>query len=114
MTRRAGGFLPGRIVDRGARLPLHEQIANHIEAAIRGDAVRPGERVPSTRALAARLGVSRNTVIAAYDELNARGLIEGRRGGGMHVADRPGSKRRVPIRAVPLTDDDGNALLLIF
>lgn len=114
MTRRAGGFLPGRIVDRAARLSLHEQIADYIEAAIRAGRLRPGERIPSTRALAARLRVSRNTVIAAYDELAARGLIEGRRGGGMHVADRPGSRRRVPIRAVPLTDDDGNALLLIF
>ena len=114
MTRRAGGFLPGRLVDRAARLPLHRQIADHVEAAIRSGIVRGGERVPSTRALAARLRVSRNTVIAAYDELSARGLLEGRRGGGMHVAVRPESKTRVPIRAVPLTDGDGNALLLIF
>ena len=114
MTRRAGGFLPGRIIDRAARLPLHQQIANRIESAIGAGAAHAGERLPSTRALAARLGVSRNTVIAAYDELSARGLIEGRRGGGMHVTERVGSNRRVPIRAVPLTDGDGNALLLIF
>lgn len=113
MTRRAGGFLPGRIVDRAARLPLHEQIADFIEAAIRGGRLHSGERIPSTRALARRLRVSRNTVITAYDELAARGLTEGRRGGGMHVA---GSARRgsVPVRAVGLTDSDGNALLLMF
>ena len=114
MARRAGGFLPGRIVDRAASLPLYGQIAEYIAAAIRTGALRPGERIPSTRALATRLRLSRNTVIAAYEELAARGMLEGRRGGGMRVADGLGPPGRVPIRAVPVADDDGNALLLIF
>lgn len=114
MTRHAAGFLPGRIVDRAASLPLYEQIADHVAAAIRTGALRPGERVPSTRALATRLRLSRNTVIAAYEELAARGLLEGRRGGGMRVADGLAPAGRVPVRAVPVADDDGNALLLIF
>src|SRR5262245_60127184 len=46
-----------------------------------------GERLPSTRALAATLGVSRTVVTGAYAQLFAEGWIEGRHGSGTYVAD---------------------------
>src|SRR6266566_4864785 len=46
-----------------------------------------GERLPSTRALAATLGISRTVVTGAYAQLFAEGWIEGRHGSGTYVAD---------------------------
>ena len=63
-----------------------------LEAALR-DAVRtgrlaPGTRLPSSRALAADLGLARNTVAEAYAQLVAEGWLTARRGSGTTVADR--------------------------
>ena len=63
-----------------------------LEAALR-DAARtgrlaPGTRLPSSRALAADLGLARNTVAEAYAQLVAEGWLTARRGSGTAVADR--------------------------
>src|SRR3546814_6331139 len=50
------------------------------------DLLAPGERLPSSRSLAADLGLGRNTVTAACDRLVAEGYLEGRRGAGLFVA----------------------------
>jgi GntR family transcriptional regulator/MocR family aminotransferase len=113
MSRRPGGFLPGVRVNRTAGTPLYQQIASAISTAIDGGHLYADERIPSTRALAARLGVSRNTVLAAFDELAAAGLVEGRRGGGMYVAARS-ARPRIRGRAVAGADPDGNAFLVFF
>jgi GntR family transcriptional regulator / MocR family aminotransferase len=84
-----------------------------VDAAVRAGVLRAGERLPSTRALAARLRLSRNTVIAAYDEPTARGLTEPRRGAGVRVAAGTAGTAAA-ARAVPLQDTDGNPLLLFF
>jgi len=72
------------------------------------------------------LGVSRNTVLAAYDSLAADHLICGERGSGMRVNGTPRPTltfswfadmlrvARYPRRVVPLTDPDGNWLYLNF
>jgi DNA-binding GntR family transcriptional regulator len=81
--------------------------------------------LPSTRALARLLGVSRNTVLAAYDDLTADGMIEGRRGAGMIVAGRRHAPsafdpRRImrdaqyPARTLALLDPDGTPFDLIY
>ena len=59
----------------------------------------PGARLPSTRALARTLGVSRNTVLTAYDEPAARGLIRGRRVAGMYAL-MPATVTRFYLRSV--------------
>lgn len=96
----AGRFL----IDRTAADPLPLQIARQMAIAIRRGWLARGSRLPSTRVLASTLGVSRNTVIAAYDELAARGLTEGRRGASIRVA--------VAARRLSVTDPDGNAISL--
>jgi DNA-binding transcriptional MocR family regulator len=66
--------------------PLVEQLVAGIRQHIEARLIRPGARLPSIRALADRLAVSRFTVIEAYDRLVASGHIESRRGSGFYVA----------------------------
>lgn len=69
------------------RRGLSEQIYRQIRAGIRESRLRPSDVLPSSRDLAARLRVSRNTVTAAYERLGAEGLIEARAGVGAFVCD---------------------------
>jgi GntR family transcriptional regulator/MocR family aminotransferase len=62
------------------------QIVRAVAQAIAAGAIAPGDRLPSTRALAAQLGIARVIVLEAYDELIARGLAIARRGAGTFVA----------------------------
>jgi GntR family transcriptional regulator/MocR family aminotransferase len=80
--------LPPELVlplDRTLPAPLAVQLADGLrDAAARGD-LRVGHRVPSTRALADELGVSRTVTAAAYDQLVAEGWLGPRRGAGTYV-----------------------------
>src|SRR5688500_18590619 len=73
--------------------PLYQQLYAHLQAAILAGELAGGTRLPSTRALAEELRVSRNTVLNAYDQLTAEGYLEGLAGSGTFVArllpDRP-------------------------
>ena len=60
--------------------PLVEQLVASVRQHLEARLLRPGARLPSIRSLAARLAVSRFTVIEAYDRLVASGHIESRRG----------------------------------
>ena len=59
------------------RRPRYLRIAEGLREAIQGGRIKPGERLPSCRRLAAILGVHRHTVTAAADELVAEGWLEG-------------------------------------
>jgi GntR family transcriptional regulator/MocR family aminotransferase len=83
------------VADRHAELPLTEQIAAQLRDVLADGRLAAGERLPSTRALAAGLGVSRTVVTAAYTQLFAEGWLEGRHGSGTYVA--PGAV--APLRA---------------
>lgn len=72
-------------LERGRGSPLFARIADAIADAVRRGRLAPGQRLPGSRGLAARLGVHRNTVLAAYDELVAEGWVETRRGRGTFV-----------------------------
>lgn len=65
---------------------LFRRLASALAAAVERGDLPPGRCLPSERALAPRLSVSRGTVVAAYGELAARGLVERRRGSGTWVA----------------------------
>src|SRR5215813_11549928 len=60
--------------------PLHQQIYRAFRNEILSGVLAPGERVPSTRALADLLKVSRNTAVSAYEQLLAEGYLETRLG----------------------------------
>ena len=77
------------VLDREARVPLAVQLADGLRTAARAGAVRVGDRLPSTRSLAAELGLSRTVTAAAYDQLLAEGWVAGRRGAGTFVVAVP-------------------------
>jgi GntR family transcriptional regulator/MocR family aminotransferase len=74
-------------VDRTAGPPIHRQIYEGFRGAILDGRLRPRQRVPSTRALAGDLGVSRLPVLAAYDQLLHEGYLVARVGSGTFVSD---------------------------
>jgi GntR family transcriptional regulator/MocR family aminotransferase len=67
--------------------PMFVQLAEALANDIRTGRLKPGDPLPGTRALAARLSVHRNTIIAGYNELMAQGLVQARRGGGTFVTE---------------------------
>ncbi|MGV8849549.1 MAG: PLP-dependent aminotransferase family protein [Propionibacteriaceae bacterium] len=73
------------VIDASDPRPLPRQLADGLRTAIGEGVVAPGELVPATRTLAARLGVSRGTVVSAYDQLLAEGYLVGRVGHGTVV-----------------------------
>jgi GntR family transcriptional regulator/MocR family aminotransferase len=79
---------------RSADTPLHRQIYLALRASILEQRLRSGARLPATRVLAADLGVSRTTVLCAYDQLAAEGFITGLGGGGTRVAPALAVDRR--------------------
>ncbi len=134
MPRRAPK-LNGPVVslDRVSREPLHRQLYDAFRHAILRGELSPGCRLPSSRAYAPHLGISRHTVEAAYDALTAEGYISGRVGSGTRVLmARPetylrhlaapylaayrGDFRRLlrdahfPVRTVLFEDFEGNSL----
>lgn len=79
-------FFPDQVQRwRDASGPLYVALSQEIITLIRAGALVPGQRLPSTRALATQLGLNRNTVVLAYDELSAQGWLEQRRGSGAYV-----------------------------
>ena len=72
-------------LNRNGGVPVRDQLVTQLEMKILGGSLQPGQRLPSVRALARRLKVHHNTVSAAYQELQAAGHVELRRGSGVFV-----------------------------
>lgn len=88
--------------------PLYYQVYQRLRAAILLGQLSPGTRLPSTRQMAKDLGVSRNTLMSAFDQLIAEGYVEGRVGSGTFVSPtlpeellqaRMKTKPAVPIKS---------------
>src|SRR5580704_19507642 len=86
MKRVAATFLPPIALAHRAKAPLYLQLYDWFRGAIITGQMRPGQRVPATRTLAAELKVSRIPVLNAYDQLLAEGYFEARVGAGTCVA----------------------------
>jgi GntR family transcriptional regulator len=76
-------------VNKNDPTDLYEQVAAEIRRAIAEGEVKPGERLPPARDLAAVLGVNTNTVLRALRALRDEGLLEFRRGRGITVIGTP-------------------------
>jgi GntR family transcriptional regulator len=72
-------------MDSSQPVELYEQVAGEIRRSIADGECGPGDRLPPAVDLAAVLGVSRNTVLRALRELRDEGVLEFRRGRGVHV-----------------------------
>jgi GntR family transcriptional regulator/MocR family aminotransferase len=75
--------------DFHARLPDQRRLYEAAKEAIYKQQLTPGSKLPSSRDLGKNLGVARNTVIAAYEQLAAEGFVTSSRGSGTYVADLP-------------------------
>jgi DNA-binding transcriptional regulator YhcF (GntR family) len=80
-------------------LPIGRQLRARLKDLILSGGLRHGTRLPSTRMLARRLFVSRNTVTFAYEELASEGLVRSKTGSGTHVA--------AGVRRLRFRDPDG-------
>ncbi len=78
---------PLRVLQRSLQIPLSEQLAALFVERIARRTLRPGARLPSVRDCARTQQVSPSTVVAAYDRLQAQGLVEARRQRGFYVRD---------------------------
>jgi GntR family transcriptional regulator/MocR family aminotransferase len=86
MKKTPTGIAPVIAVDRRSSRPLYRQVYEGYREAIVERRLRAGQRLPSTRALAAELQVSRLPILSAFEQLLAEGYIEGRVGSGTFVA----------------------------
>lgn len=73
------------IIDRSVSVPLYRQVYRGLQETILSGRLLPGTRLPPTRTLADALGVSRNTVVSAFEQLGAEGYLEARVGAGTFV-----------------------------
>ena len=73
-------------LDTSSRVPLYRQLYEGLREAILSGRLRPRARLQLTRELAAELGVSRNTVMNAFEQLLAEGYLEGQVGSGTYVS----------------------------
>jgi GntR family transcriptional regulator/MocR family aminotransferase len=94
-------------LDRG-RTPLRAQIEDQLRDAVRGGRLAPGAALPSSRALARELGVSRGVVVEAYAQLAAEGYLVARQGAPTRVSEAaspgPGAAPAVAAERAPRFD----------
>jgi 2-aminoadipate transaminase len=85
-------------LDRSSSVPLYQQLRDQIRRRILLGSLPPGTKLPPERTLANMLGVNRTTVVNAYRELAAEGLVEGRVGHGTVVLAPPTPPPDGPVR----------------
>jgi DNA-binding transcriptional regulator YhcF (GntR family) len=105
-------------------VPTYLQIVQQVRQAIRLGVLRPGDQLPTVKDVVSALAINPNTVLKAYHDLDAEGLVEGRRGVGTFVCSdvaplpaddlsalRPALQRWITrARAAGLDDDNIAAL----
>ena len=74
-------------IERQSKISLVIQVYSQIKSQILDGKIETGQKLPSTRKLALELGISRNSVMEAYDQLLAEGYINSKHGSGTRVAD---------------------------
>ena len=102
-------YLLGEMTRLGAQdaLPLHRQLYEALRRAMLEGKLGGGERLPSSRDLAQDLRLSRNTVVAAINQLSVEGYLESRVGSGTYVHDNVPrvaagqTRQRPPLSAFP-------------
>ena len=98
MKRASAIYFPPITLETGGKTPLYSQLYDWFRKAILDGRLRPGQRVPSTRSLAADLGVSRAPVLGAFEQLHAEGYLETTVGAGTHIASSlPEDRARFPV-----------------
>jgi GntR family transcriptional regulator/MocR family aminotransferase len=94
-------------IDPAAQAPLYRQLYDEFRAAILAGRLKAGNKLPPTRELANELGISRNTVVAAYDQLLSEGYIESHVGAGAWVTSAL-PEEMLQSRPLPARSTRGN------
>ena len=105
--------LPLNLGQRPRGTPLYRWLYDELRAAILSGHLRPGSRLPATRDLATQYGLSRPTIVTAFEQLRSEGYVEGKVGSGTFVsktlpdellqAPRTKSEQRTRKRSIPLS-----------
>ena len=131
MKRLTNPRMPALRIKPQSDCPLYRQVYNQLRQAILEKELPAGARLLSTRALARTLGVSRNTILNAYEALVAETLLAARKGSGTRVSMPSDEIRslatplrrsfdlwaaireaRFPATSAWMHDPDGNSLYL--
>lgn len=83
-------------IDPSLALPIYLQLVRQVEDAMASGILGPGDRLPPVRELAVEAAINPNTVARAYRILEARGLLETRRGAGSFIREAAGQLERDP------------------
>ena len=86
MKRVPATFIPPIMLDSRGKSPIYRQLYDWLRTAITEGRFRPGQRLPSTRSMAAELQISRISVFNAYEQLRSEGYLEAFVGSGTCVA----------------------------
>lgn len=92
-------------LERSNGIALYRQIADQVRDLIAESALPPGAQLPTVRAMAQQLGVTRLTVQSAYAELQSGGWVEATVGRGTFVSESAQAAQHLPERAAPFTAD---------
>src|SRR5208283_880952 len=92
----AGNVLDQWQVEYNSGIPVYRQIINHVCAAVAAGAFKPGDQLPTIRALSERLNVNPNTVAKAYRELELKGIVVSERGSGSFIQAHPPAPAPAP------------------
>jgi GntR family transcriptional regulator/MocR family aminotransferase len=98
MSRTSSSLVSALVApDAASPEPLHRQLYGKLQNAILTGRIAPGAQIPSSRDLARELGVARNTVLNAVEQLIAEGYLQGEHGSGTYVnRTLPDDTLRVP------------------
>ncbi|HSC29724.1 MAG TPA: PLP-dependent aminotransferase family protein [Vicinamibacterales bacterium] len=110
-----GALLDSLVLDCTAATPLQQQLCLGLKRLIERGTLPAGRSVPSSRALAEDLRVSRNTVLAAYDRLVSEGYLDARPRSGLFVSESLAAvpRGRNPRRAVRPSREPGGASYML-
>ncbi|MEN2989586.1 PLP-dependent aminotransferase family protein [Tistrella sp. BH-R2-4] len=112
MTRHSGGpVLDFLDIDRDSPIPLYHQIYTELRRGILSGRLAAGTRLPSTRSIAAELGVSRRPLREAFDHLTAEGLLDARQGAGTMVRARADGRLPAAAAATTPAGPDDHAMI---
>ena len=73
-------------IDVRSGVPIYVQLVGQVRHAVEVGGLKPGEKLPTVRALAEELAIAPNTIVKAYNELRREGLVDSRPGVGTVVA----------------------------
>jgi len=109
MKRNVTYFAPLIALTERTDAPMYRRLYDGFRKAIIDGRIRPGQRVPSTRGLAAELGISRISVLSAYEQLLSEGYFETFVGAGTSVAQSIPDETLKPLTVKARKDDRGLA-----